>query len=164
MKDNQESQAKQRFLFNVDILIEGETNGRALETLLHLLNSNQIQDYNIRSGIELGKWIQVAIKEARKNVTKESAAKTQEKVQQPNVEPTKKKSADHEYLYQQLEKFRENNMLIRVTVLKGKGIKLSLPCRILNFDPAAETVTVYHVDEKKVYLFRINEIDDVEVS
>ncbi len=46
---------KRKFLFNVDIMIEDETNGRALETLLHLLNTNDVEDYQIKQGVELGK-------------------------------------------------------------------------------------------------------------
>ncbi len=43
------------FLFKVDILIEEETNGLALETLLHLLNSDKVEDYQVKEGVELGK-------------------------------------------------------------------------------------------------------------
>ncbi|UUZ80729.1 hypothetical protein LJK88_38850 [Paenibacillus sp. P26] len=54
MADNTQ---KRKFLFNVDIMIEEETNGRALEVLLHLLNTTTVTDYQIKQGIELGKQI-----------------------------------------------------------------------------------------------------------
>jgi hypothetical protein len=39
-------------------------------------------------------------------------------------------------------------------------VKLNIPCRVLNYDADTQNVSVYHVDEKKVYLFKLNEIDD----
>ncbi len=45
--------------------------------------------------------------------------------------------------------FQQNNTLLRLSVVKGKGIKLSMPCRIISVDSASGNVTVYHVDEKK---------------
>lgn len=55
---------RRKFLFKVDILIEEETNGLALETLLHLLNSDKVEDYQVKEGVELGKKIEYALKEA----------------------------------------------------------------------------------------------------
>ena len=52
------------------------------------------------------------------------------------------------------------NRLVRLTVNRGRGVKLSVPCRIINLDESSCTVTVYHVDEKKVYTFGLFEIDD----
>jgi hypothetical protein len=60
-----------------------------------------------------------------------------------------------------LEEYKEQGPLIRLTVVKGKGVKLSMPCRILNFDALGEQLTIYHVDEKKVYSFKLNEIEDI---
>ncbi|MDG0790277.1 hypothetical protein OMP38_05000 [Cohnella ginsengisoli] len=54
----------------------------------------------------------------------------------------------------------KTSRLIRITVNRAKGEKLSVPCRVVNFDPDNELLTVYHVDEKSVYSFRLNEIDD----
>ncbi|MBD0382697.1 hypothetical protein [Paenibacillus sedimenti] len=122
-------------LFTVEILIEDATNGLALEKLLHLLNTTTIKDYQIIKGIELGKLIEL-------NTNKGNTAPA------PNR------------IIEQLEVFIANNTLIRLTVIKPKGIKLNLPCRILNYDSSSQNVTVYHVDEKKVYLFKLNEIDD----
>ncbi|WP_248930422.1 hypothetical protein [Paenibacillus hamazuiensis] len=138
-----------RFLFTVDILIEDESNGRALETLLHHLNSAKIKDYQIKSGIELGKAIQTALMEAKVAELRSAG---------------KKESSPNAHLFAQMQKFKDNNTLVRLTIVKGMGVKLSVPCRVINFDPASENVTVYHVDEKKVYLFKVNEIDDVQVG
>ncbi|MEC0232418.1 hypothetical protein [Paenibacillus alba] len=147
-------------LFTVEILIEETTNGLAMEKLLHLLNTNTVKDYQILKGIDLGKLIEL-------NKKKDSAPSLQtskKAVEAPlAAAPPEAKAAISEAaaaIVQQLEKYKANNTLIRLTVIKGKGIKLNLPCRILNYDDSNQNVTVYHVDEKKVYLFKLNEIDD----
>ncbi|MDF2725549.1 MAG: hypothetical protein K0Q59_5226 [Paenibacillus sp.] len=60
-----------------------------------------------------------------------------------------------------LYRLKESGALVRIVVVKGKGIKLSIPCRILNFDGLGQQITIYHVDEKKVYSFSLNEIEDI---
>ncbi len=60
-----------------------------------------------------------------------------------------------------LEEYRQSGTLIRLTVVKAKGVKLSMPCRILNFDASNSQLTIYHVDEKRVYSFKLNEIEDM---
>jgi|GEM_PF-5136851 hypothetical protein len=59
--------------------------------------------------------------------------------------------------------FIEKQKLVRLTIVKGKGVKFEIPCRIVGLDMPNEQVTVYHVDEKKVYTFRFAEIDDYKV-
>jgi hypothetical protein len=145
-------------LFTVDILIEDATNGLALEKLLHLLNANTIKDYQIIKGIELGKLIELNTKKD-KDSSKDSYKKAP--ASKPMVTATAPApTAASESIKDQLEAFKANNTLIRLTVIKAPGIKLNLPCRILNYDDSSQNVTVYHVDEKKVYLFKLNEIDD----
>ncbi|MDD9266071.1 hypothetical protein ACFPES_03400 [Paenibacillus sp. GCM10023248] len=149
-------------LFTVEILVEEATNGLAMEKLLHLLNTPSVKDYRIVKGIELGKLIEL-------NTTKEStppshtskkaaAAPPPAAPAPPAAVPAASEAAD--LIIKQLEGFKANNTLIRLTVIKGQGIKLNLPCRILNYDSSNQNVTVYHVDEKKVYSFKLNEIDD----
>ncbi|UKS24419.1 hypothetical protein LOZ80_22665 [Paenibacillus sp. HWE-109] len=148
-------------LFTVEILIEDATNGLAMEKLLRLLNVDTVKDYNIVKGIELGKLIAL-------NTKKESEPPPhtgKKAVETPKTAPAAaaKIAANHEAaedIINQLEGYKANNTLIRLTVIKAQGIKLNLPCRILNYDNSNQNVTVYHVDEKKVYLFKLNEIDD----
>lgn len=59
-----------------------------------------------------------------------------------------------------IKEYIASNRLIRVHVNKGMGVKLSIPCRIINFDEQQHNLTVYHVDEKQVYTFNMFEIDD----
>ena len=57
----------------------------------------------------------------------------------------------------------QDGTLIRLSVVKGRGVNLSIPCRILQYDAAKRLMTIYHVDEKQVYSYSLNEIDDFQV-
>lgn len=150
-------------LFTVEILIEDTSNGQAMEKLLHLLNVDAVKDFRIVNGIGLGKLIElntnpegISSIHANKKATSTSPAQAQ-----TSAPPTRKSvTTGSASIVDQLEKFKANNTLIRLTVIKAQGIKLSLPCRILNYDSNTQNVTVYHDDEKKVYLFKLNEIED----
>ncbi|BFT70238.1 hypothetical protein [Paenibacillus sp. P36] len=160
------SQGKQNHtghLFTVEILIEEATNGLAMEKLLHLLNAETVKDYQILKGIELGKLIE--LNTTKKESTPPSYTGKKAVTSPPPATPAPTTTstapsgaADH--IISQLEGYKANNTLIRLTVIKGQGIKLNLPCRILNYDSSNQNVAVYHVDEKKVYSFKLNEIDD----
>ncbi|WP_010492283.1 hypothetical protein [Paenibacillus elgii] len=171
---------KRKFLFNVDIMIEEDTNGRALEKLLHLLNSELVTDYQIKQGIELGKTIEASLKEAIlkkvdtsagpvKNQTNAASAETAPKApsasnaKEAKAAVEKRPEADpFKQIWEEMRTFQQSNTLVRLSIVKEKGVKLSMPCRILNTDPSSGNLTVYHVDEKKVYLLKINEIDDFQ--
>lgn len=60
----------------------------------------------------------------------------------------------------QIEALVTSRKLVRVVVNKGRGVQESLPCRFLNFREDDQMLTVYHVDESKVYTFHLNEIED----
>ncbi|MCD1261728.1 hypothetical protein B5M42_023275 [Paenibacillus athensensis] len=163
-------------LFNVDIFIESASNGLALEKLLQLLHSSGVKDYQINSGVTLGKIIEanleaysdsqtpIKLPDASRKPTEakpaEAAPARKDAVKKPASAPAPAAASSDETMGKVLEQFKLNNTLIRLTVVKGKGVRLNMPCRILNFDAASQNVTVYHVDEKKVYLFKINEIED----
>lgn len=129
--------SERSYLFSVDILVKAGTNGEALEKLLRSLNAGGFADFRIQSGIVLGEAIQHELK----------AAKTKHQVLTDSLD-----SRIRDYI--------KTSRLIRITVNRAKGEKLSVPCRVVNFDPDNELLTVYHVDEKSVYSFRLNEIDD----
>jgi len=168
MDKDQSMPSRKGHLFNVDIFIEAASNGLALEKLIQLLNSLDIKDYQIKSGVTLGKVIEanleaygaaqtpIQLPDTSRKQTEAAPAK-KETAKKPAAAPPQ---APDETMGKVLEQFKLNNTLIRLTVVKGKGVRLNMPCRILNFDAAAQNVTVYHVDEKKVYLFKINEIED----
>ncbi|WP_310549763.1 hypothetical protein [Paenibacillus glufosinatiresistens] len=62
-------------------------------------------------------------------------------------------------IYIQIREFIRKNQLIRIRANRY-GKQLSIPCRVLNLDEATNTINVYHVDEKQVYTFKLNEIDE----
>jgi hypothetical protein len=148
MDANRPSRSKEGYLFTAEILVEGYNNGIALETLLGILNSEKIKDYQIKKGVSIGKIIDATVQENKKK----------EPVKMP---PVKKASVD---MAAQLENYKANNTLLRLTIAQAKGEKMSIPCRILNFDTSSEYVTVYHVDEKKVYQFNLYEIEELNGS
>lgn len=150
-------QRKEGHLFNIDVLIEGSTNGIALEKLLQLINHKHVLDYKINSGISLGKIIEATIAENQKQIDSPKEKKTSApKVQKPEN--------DNQQIIDLIQYFKENETLVRLSVIKGKGVKLSMPCRIINYDTEKGNISVYHVDEKKVYLLNLNEIDDFIVN
>jgi hypothetical protein len=167
MENTQESMVKKNYLFNVDILIESDTNGRALEKLLHLLNTADVQDYLVKEGIHLGSQIQTIMQETISKQQSKPDIITAMKLKNKADAATGKKSKQEDpqkAIWDQFRGFKESNSLIRLTIVKPMGVKLSIPCRILNVDSDSSNVSVYHVDERQVYLFKINEIDDFSVS
>ncbi|MNW59410.1 hypothetical protein D3C74_373240 [compost metagenome] len=61
--------------------------------------------------------------------------------------------------FEKIRQYIKNNQLVRLRTNRP-GKQVSMPCRILNFDDTAYTISVYHVDEKQVYTFNLNEIDE----
>ncbi|WEK55280.1 MAG: hypothetical protein P0Y55_04235 [Candidatus Cohnella colombiensis] len=129
------------FVFQLEVMLSAPNNGVALEQLLRALNQGKFTDYRILSGIELGATIKKAVKESTRS-------------------PIPVEKNDSNSLESRIEKFIISNQLIRLNINKGRGIKINMPCRIVNFDHANSLLTVYHVDEKQVYTVRMNEIDD----
>lgn len=202
---NKQKNEEPAFIFSVDILIQGKTNGQAMERLLKLLNgSEDVTDYRITRGIELGPVVEQALRLAGEQKTAkpfEPARTAEAPVSakdngQGSGTPTRKDGGKGEVsrkaapegsaqaggkesrqappkpagqniipssLIQQITQYIADRTLVRLSVVKERGVKLSIPCRILNFDDSANNMTVYHVDEKKVYTFKLTEIDDLSV-
>ncbi|PZE21419.1 hypothetical protein [Paenibacillus xerothermodurans] len=159
---------RKKYLFKTEILIEADTNGRALEKLLNLLNSAQVTDYEITEGIHLGETIEQVLKQT---VSKRDAVKRHSNAVDltgGTISVNKNNSAANRgpfaLVLQEFEVLKQQNALIRLSVVKSRGTKLSLPCRILNVDEQGGNMSVYHVDEKQVYMFKINEIEDYTVN
>ena len=168
-----EKPANSSYLFNVDILIEDESNARALESLLRILNQSGAADFRIQSGIELGRVIESMITQAnptqdqcvphlnlvppREQTSRSSDTGMSDSKRTRPVPPA---TSTTMAVDERIRTYIDQNKLIRLHVNKGLGVKLSIPCRIVKFDEMIGNVTVYHVDEKQVYTFSINEIDD----
>lgn len=164
------------YLFNVDILINARTNPLALQYLLEMLNTGEhITDFNIKSGIELGKTIDSLLRSAKLALKQESSPQTQVPIKlpakqadkQPEKNEAKKASSSAAPApggtpadaFGKIREYIQNNQLVRLRANRH-GKQVSMPCRILNFDEAANSLSIYHVDEKQVYTFNLNEIDE----
>jgi hypothetical protein len=157
-----DKQGKPKHLFQIEVLIEAPTNGIALEQLTRLLNTPSVADYKINSGIQLGLVIDQAIQDHSKSHAKEG-----DKIPSPPDQvtaPAVTKTNDNKQIVELIQHFMDNGTLVRLSIIKGKGVKLSLPCRILHYDDEKEQMSVYHVDEKMVYPIRLNEIDDFKIN
>ncbi|MDQ6418306.1 hypothetical protein RB620_02535 [Paenibacillus sp. LHD-117] len=141
-------------VFQVEILIEDSHHAVALEKLIRGLNAGGFDDYRIASGIRLGELI-----DQKKSSGVETSA-IPIPSPQANTPASSASNASDSGSFSQIRTFMKTNKLIRLIVNRGLGIKLSIPCRIINIDEAEHLITVYHVDEKQVYTFRLNEIED----
>ncbi|MGQ8871418.1 hypothetical protein [Paenibacillus sp. TSA_86.1] len=192
MKQTLSNQDDVGFLFNVDILIKSRSNALALQSLIEFINKEQqIADFRIHSGIELGKMIE-AMLQAKTNSPDSNLESSQVPIEQLNSSKSdqtvpsvsselhqesvtketvtkadkKKPSADTSHVADSnsfdawIESLIKENRLTRIVVNNKHGKHQSIPCRILNFDRDNNVVTIYHVDEKQVYTFRTNEIDE----
>ncbi|QOS77904.1 hypothetical protein JNUCC31_24630 [Paenibacillus sp. JNUCC31] len=190
MKETISNKEEIGFLFNVDILIKSRSNALALQSLLEFINKEeQIADFRIQSGIELGKIIEVTLQSKKDAFAslhkgrKKSQATEEQKTSSPTQAtastdpvapqnqtetPASQKTTSLEALNTTsgnsfdvwIDTLIKENRLTRIVVNNKNGKHQSIPCRILNFDRENSIVSVYHVDEKQVYSFRTNEIDE----
>ncbi|MFK7695995.1 hypothetical protein [Paenibacillus sp. HJGM_3] len=157
-----------RHLLQVEVLLEDSSHALAIASLMQLLHHPKVKDFRITGGMELGKLIDEALLQSTAApITASFPISKPTTPIEPGAAPSsaqsKPKADDRQQLrLELLEEYKERGTLVRLTVVKGKGIKLSMPCRILNFDLSDQRLTIYHVDEKKVYSFKLNEIDDIE--
>ncbi|HBU84068.1 MAG TPA: hypothetical protein DEF35_20855 [Paenibacillus sp.] len=190
MKETLSNEEEIGFLFNVDILIKSRSNALALQSLLEFINKEeQIADFRIQSGIELGKIIEVTLQSKKDSFAflHKERKKTQSNARQKNSSPNQATDPTVPVLPQSdtetpaskltpssevsnttngnsfdvwIDTLIKENRLTRIVVNNKNGKHQSIPCRILNFDRDSSIVSVYHVDEKQVYTFRTNEIDE----
>ncbi|MCJ8013421.1 hypothetical protein MUG84_16965 [Paenibacillus sp. KQZ6P-2] len=176
---NKQCYEESGYLFNVDILIKSRSNALALQAMLEMLNnSDHIEDFRIKSGMELGKLIDSMLQDKRKSLINKSGdstempltdsrtkqkAKTEQHAKSPSSPAEKKMSTTTEYssqLHEWITDCIRDNRLTRLTINRN-GQPASMPCRILNFDEFNELLNVYHVDEKQVYSFKLSEVIEV---
>ncbi|WP_411345793.1 hypothetical protein ACE3MZ_07300 [Paenibacillus sp. WLX1005] len=171
MMNKQQTNDATEFLFNVDLMITGTSNAVALQKLLDILNSQaELADFRIVNGIKLGAKIEKAVAAAGNNQTPvdlKSQSDSKKAPSKPAAQPEQTKAAAQ--LHEKIENdmgnwlslYIQGNQLIRLT-LNRRGERVSIPCRILKYDNEDQTISVYHVDEKQVYTFKLNEIDDFQ--
>jgi len=173
MTNKQQTNDDTEFLFNVDLMITGKSNAVALQKLLDILNNQQeLADFRIVNGIRLGGQIEQAIEKAGKQQTpvditdsaptKPSATNEPVKIASPTtINGSSPQSSSDNDMGGWLSMYIANGHLVRLTINR-RGDRMSIPCRILKYDNEDQTISVYHVDEKQVYTFRLNEIDDFQ--
>src|SRR5690606_24068973 len=154
--------SKTSYVYHVELLIEDENHAAALAQLINKLNNAAFLDYKMISGIQLGNEIDA--RKAKATSTTPVSVRAEASKELNNVStgaPLKAAvQANETALSQGLEIFRQykaKNKLIRLIINRGLGIKVSIPCRVINIDEQQMIITVYHVDEKQVYTFRLTE-------
>ena len=157
---HKKSDSDDAYLFQVDVMLHAPSNGAALEQLLRVLNGGNFADYRIGSGIQLGSRIEQALAQTKQTVTIPIKEPAKSPGKEPASKATPKEAGKANPLEIRISHFIASNQLIRLNVNKGRGVKMSLPCRVVSYDPSNQMLTVYHVDEKQVYTVRLNEIDD----
>jgi hypothetical protein len=159
-----------------------------LEQLLHVLNNGGFPDFRVLSGSSLGQLIDTMreqhlygqLKPVQSTAAPRAgqpvlASKPQTRTAQLAVqsgtgnqsnqrsEQSTSPSSPFASIAAQFREYMEQNKLIRLKIHKGLGVSLNIPGRIINIDEVNELLTVYHVDEKQVYTFKLNEIDDFSI-
>lgn len=152
---NKRTTSEGSYLFQVEISISAANKGAALEHLLRVLNSADLVDYRIGSGIQLDIGSGLHIERSPKSTQKAASKIINDTVVTSTAQPEQP-----EDLNNRIQQYIKANKLLRLNINKGRGIKMDIPCRIINFDMSTQLLTVYHVDEKQVYSFGLNEIDD----
>ncbi|MFC5402188.1 hypothetical protein [Cohnella soli] len=156
--NNSPNTADGSFSFQIDIRISAASEAAALVQLIAALNGSGL-DYKI--GGPNGK------SDAARTGKSSAPAKAPEQAKSPAskpVEPSQSPQPQPQPTPLELRILHviETKQLIRLRINKGRGVKMDIPCRILNFDASTNLMTVYHVDEKQVYTVGLTEIDDFE--
>ncbi|RKN85671.1 hypothetical protein [Paenibacillus ginsengarvi] len=183
MGTNQSSFEKKQHLFRLEVLIEEPTHTLALAALLQALSHPKIEDFRIVEGLQFGKLIEKAeserkaqpipippgqsvpvgraLEQAKNGSGIDKAKKGVQANTAKSSEGPSRNSGDTGLNLEHLMRLKESGTLVRIVAVKGKGVKLSIPCRILNYDSDNQQLTIYHVDERTVYSFKLNEIEDI---
>ena len=139
--------------FLVEIEVTAPNRDAALKRLHQTLSESSFDGYRIVTNNSDPSADKEATKSAASLVQPVSASSSP-----PKKNASKPSAPDP--LENRIRTYIESNKLIRISVNKGRGVKLSIPCRALSYDADKQLMTVYHVDEKQVYTVGLNEIDD----
>lgn len=168
MTKQQSDKQPKTFIFNVEIMVEEQHHAAALEKLIKEMNRSEWPDYRITSGIQLGKLIEERVEKSSVSIKIPLPPEESGKPAKPAKAPASASAATPDAKgenagVEQIRAIIKSNALIRLIVNRGFGKTINIPCRILNMNEKENIVTVYHVDEKQVYTFRLNEIEDFVV-
>ncbi|SMG54408.1 hypothetical protein [Paenibacillus aquistagni] len=152
MSNSQPNNQGSAFKFNIDVLVRGSSNAEVKKKLLQLLGDPDILDIQINARAE----------------QKDYNAGSVQHVEPPHLQSQQPKAvrAEHERsssesIEIEIKKYISHRTLVRLEVNKAKGVRLSMPVRILNYDASNMLLNVYHDDEKSVYAFHLYEIENM---
>jgi len=158
------SQPFEAFLFKLEVTVSAPRYEAALDQLIHTLRTSGISDYRILSGESIEPEKPGPLPpETRPDTSRNEPATTAVPPKSSSGSRTKspEKTKIPEELMERLGGYIHSGKLVRLHINKGKGVKMNFPGRILSLDPETRNMTVYHVDEKKVYIVALNEVDDI---
>jgi len=169
-------QPAEAFLFKLEVTMLAPRYEVALDQLIRALRAGGVSDYRILSGVsangaepERPGWPGTELRahaygnEPAKPIASEPAKPAAPAPKSSSGSRTKspEKPRIPEELMERLNMYIHEGRLVRLHVNKGRGVKMDFPGRILNLDQETRNMTVYHVDEKKVYIVALNEVDDI---
>ncbi|MFD2117107.1 hypothetical protein ACFSTH_12155 [Paenibacillus yanchengensis] len=157
MKQQPEAQNTTSFIFKLEVMLSDTHHTTALEQLIKKLNEANFADYRIESGIQLGVLMEQT-KQLNPDIVPVPITSLEEKIV-PNGNYSE--ITEPSNIFTKVNRYMNDNTLIRLVLNKGLGIKKSIPCRVLRMDEELQLITVYHVDEKQVYTFHLYEIEDI---
>lgn len=144
------------FKLNIDVLVRGNSNAEVKKKLFQLLSANpEILDIHIHTRAEHP--------DTNESIHSPTVQKTHTYAKQA---PLSAFMRQDELLHSrsieaEIGRYIKDQTLVRLEVNKTKGVRLSIPARILNYDPSNLLLNVYHVDEKMVYAFHLYEIENM---
>ncbi len=136
-----------------EIEMEPEQEHIMNELLAYLQYTKKIEQFRITKRVDAS--------EHSSSEPKSSTAKTEEKDVKAQPKPEVKADAD---IFQLIKEWTKHNVLVRLTAVKKKGVRLDIACKILNFDEATGHLSVYDVDNKKVENIHMNELEDLKAA
>lgn len=67
-----------------------------------------------------------------------------------------------EYWIEKFNKWKKNNTLLRITILKEKKLPSIVMCRVLQIDSNNMSILIYNVDKKNVENISLYKLDSIE--
>ncbi|MFC4769436.1 hypothetical protein [Effusibacillus consociatus] len=64
----------------------------------------------------------------------------------------------------EVERWIKTNRLVRLEILKGRGVRQMILGRIIRYDEPENTLLIYHEDEKNVRNLRLNQIETIQAA
>ncbi|WP_195571941.1 hypothetical protein [Paenibacillus sp. 1001270B_150601_E10] len=144
------------FKLNIDVLVRGNSNAEVKKKLFQLLRANpEVLDIHIHTRAE-----HHDTKECKHSPTVQKTHTIAN--QAPPTASMRQDEPLHSISIEvEIGSYIKDQTLVRLEVNKTKGVRLSIPARILNYDPSNLLLNVYHVDEKMVYAFHLYEIENM---